>query len=70
MKKEQEKIEKGARGKKFKGAGSKGRNCNRSKEHGPSLTEAHYLNLHICPIVPTVFCVSFPIIQINFGQPG
>ena len=35
MKKEQEKSEKGARGKKLKGARSKGGNCERSKEHGP-----------------------------------
>ena len=37
MKKEQEKGEKGARGKKLKGAGSKGGNCESSKEHGPPL---------------------------------
>ncbi len=34
-------CEKGARGKKLKGAGSKGGNCERSKEYAPSLTEAH-----------------------------
>ncbi len=41
MKKERGKCDKGARGKKLKGAGSKGVNCERSKEHGPPLTEAH-----------------------------
>lgn len=41
MKKEQGKSEKGAKGKKLKGAGSKRENCDRSREHGPPLTEAH-----------------------------
>ncbi len=41
MKKEQGKSEKGAKGNKLKGAGSKGGNCKRSREHGPPLTEAH-----------------------------
>ncbi len=40
MKKEQGKSEKRAKGKKLKGAGSKRRNCERSREHGPPLTEA------------------------------
>ena len=40
MKKEQGKSEKGARGRKMKGAGSKGGNCERSRERGPPLTEA------------------------------
>ncbi len=40
MKKEQGKIEKGAKGKKLKGAGSNRGNCKRSREHGPPLTEA------------------------------
>ncbi len=41
MKKEQGKGEKGAKGKKLKGAGSERGNCKRSREHGPPLTEAH-----------------------------
>ncbi len=40
MKKEQGKCEKGAKGEKLKGAGSKRGNCKRSREHGPPLTEA------------------------------
>ncbi len=43
MKKEQEKSEKGAKGEKLKGAGSKRGNCLRSREHGAPLTEAHFL---------------------------
>ena len=35
LKRSKEKSEKGTRGKKLKGAGSKGGNCERSKEHGP-----------------------------------
>ncbi len=45
MKKEQGKSEKGAKGKKIKGAGSKRGNCKRSREHGPPLTEAQLLHL-------------------------
>ncbi len=41
MKKGQGKGEKGAKGNKLKGAGSKRGNCKRSREHGPPLTEAH-----------------------------
>ncbi len=41
MKKEQGKTEKGAKGKKLKGAGRKRGNCKGSREHGPPLTEAH-----------------------------
>ncbi len=40
MIKEQGKSNKGSKGKKLKGAGSKRENCKRSKEHGPPLTEA------------------------------
>ena len=40
MKKEQRKNKKGANGKKLKGAGSKRGHCERSREHGPPLTEA------------------------------
>ncbi len=40
MKKEQGKCEKGARGKKLKGAESRRGNCERSKENEPPLTEA------------------------------
>ncbi len=43
MKNEQEKSEKGAKGKKLKGAGSKRGDCKRSREHGPPLTEAQRL---------------------------
>ncbi len=42
MKKEQGKGEKGAKGKKLKGAGSKRGNCKRSREHGSPQTEARY----------------------------
>ena len=46
IRKKQGKSEKGARGKKMKGAGSKGGNCERSKEHGPPLTEAHHYSCY------------------------
>ncbi len=41
-KRNREKVEKGASGKKLKGVGRKGVNCERSNEHGPPLTEAHF----------------------------
>ena len=40
MIKEQGKGEKGAKGKKYKGAGSKRGSCKRSRGHGTPLTEA------------------------------
>ncbi len=43
MKKEPGKSEKGAKGKKLKGAGSKRGNCKRSREHESPLTEARKL---------------------------
>ncbi len=44
MKMEQGNSDKGAKGKKLKGAGSKRGNCKRSREHGPPLTEAQELS--------------------------